>query len=97
MRRFSGRVAVEDVSLTVAPGQITCLLGPSGCGKSTTLRLVAGVERQDAGIVRVDGRPVSGDIAAHRQVRKQRKVLEHQANAALFRRHEPSRSRNFEV
>ncbi|MEO1681517.1 MAG: ABC transporter ATP-binding protein [Pseudomonadota bacterium] len=61
MRRFSGRVAVEDVSLTVAPGQITCLLGPSGCGKSTTLRLVAGVERQDAGIVRVDGRPVSDD------------------------------------
>jgi iron(III) transport system ATP-binding protein len=54
-RRFGARVAVNDVSLTVAPGQVTCLLGPSGCGKSTTLRIIAGVERQDSGTIRVDG------------------------------------------
>jgi iron(III) transport system ATP-binding protein len=36
--------AVDDVSLTIAAGQVTCLLGPSGCGKSTTLRMIAGVE-----------------------------------------------------
>ncbi len=36
-RTFQGRVAVNDVSLTVEAGQVTCLLGPSGCGKSTTL------------------------------------------------------------
>ena len=50
---------VDGVSLEVAEGQITCLLGPSGCGKSTTLRMVAGVERQDAGSVTIDGQILS--------------------------------------
>ena len=54
-RRFGGRLVVADVSLAVMPGQVTCLLGPSGCGKSTTLRIIAGVDRQDAGSVQVDG------------------------------------------
>ncbi|MEL7255998.1 MAG: ABC transporter ATP-binding protein [Pseudomonadota bacterium] len=54
-RHYGGRVAVEDVSLSVAPGEVTCLLGPSGCGKSTTLRMVAGVEMQDSGEIYVDG------------------------------------------
>ena len=63
-RVFGGRTVVDDVSLTVAAGQVTCLLGPSGCGKSTTLRLIAGVDRQDAGRIAVDGRTVS-DARAH--------------------------------
>ena len=42
-------------------GEIVCLLGPSGCGKSTTLRIAAGVERQQQGSVAVDGRVVSDD------------------------------------
>lgn len=54
-RRYDGRVVVADVSLRVMPGQVTCLLGPSGCGKSTTLRMIAGVEMQDAGEIHVDG------------------------------------------
>jgi iron(III) transport system ATP-binding protein len=54
-RHFGQRPAVDDVSLTIAPGQVTCLLGPSGCGKSTTLRMIAGVERPDAGVIRIDG------------------------------------------
>ena len=58
-RRFDGKAVVEDVSVEVGPGEIVCLLGPSGCGKSTTLRVAAGVERQDGGAVRVDGRTVS--------------------------------------
>ena len=58
-RRFGGREVVSDVSLVVAPGQVTCLLGPSGCGKSTTLRLIAGIDRQDKGRVAVDGRVLS--------------------------------------
>ncbi len=54
-RSFDGRVVVDDVSLSVMPGQVTCLLGPSGCGKSTTLRMIAGVEMQDTGEIWVDG------------------------------------------
>ena len=54
-RLYDGRVVVDDVSLKVMPGQVTCLLGPSGCGKSTTLRMIAGVEMQDSGEIYVDG------------------------------------------
>ncbi len=60
VRSFGGRRVVDDVSLSVAAGQVTCLLGPSGCGKSTTLRMIAGVERADAGEVRLDGAMVAG-------------------------------------
>ncbi|RYH12194.1 ABC transporter ATP-binding protein [Tropicimonas sp. IMCC6043] len=63
-RRFDGRDVVAGVSLGVAPGQVTCLLGPSGCGKSTTLRIVAGVDRQDTGRILVDGKVVS-DASRH--------------------------------
>ena len=59
-RAFGGRPVVDDVALRVAAGQVTCLLGPSGCGKSTTLRIIAGVERADAGEVRIDGQPMAG-------------------------------------
>lgn len=54
-RSFEGRAVVDDVSLRIQPGQVTCLLGPSGCGKSTTLRMIAGVEMQDSGEIYVDG------------------------------------------
>ena len=60
VRAFGGRRVVDDVSLTVAAGQVTCLLGPSGCGKSTTLRIIAGVERADAGEILLDGNVVAG-------------------------------------
>ena len=59
-RSFGGRKVVDDVSLAVAAGQVTCLLGPSGCGKSTTLRMIAGVERAATGEVRLDGQVVAG-------------------------------------
>lgn len=63
-RSFNGLRVVDDVSLSVMPGQVTCLLGPSGCGKSTTLRIIAGVDRQDAGTVLIDGEVVS-DASRH--------------------------------
>jgi hypothetical protein len=56
LRRFGGKPVVDDVSLSVAAGQVTCLLGPSGCGKSTTLRMIAGVERPDAASGPIDGK-----------------------------------------
>ena len=51
--------ALEDISLTLAPGEIIALLGPSGCGKSTLLNIIAGLQRADAGTVTVDGRVVT--------------------------------------
>jgi len=61
-RRIDGRAVVDNVSLTVMPGQVTCLLGPSGCGKSTTLRMVAGVEMQEEGEIWVDGKLICDTI-----------------------------------
>ncbi len=54
-KRFNDVHAIDAVSLTVAHGELMCLLGPSGCGKTTTLRAIAGFESLDAGAVRIDG------------------------------------------
>ena len=54
-RSFGGRRVVDDLSLAVAPGQVTCLLGPSGCGKSTTLRMLTGNLAPSGGSVEICG------------------------------------------
>jgi len=51
--------AVEDISFEVAEGQFYTLVGPSGCGKTTTLRCIAGLERTDAGEIRIGDAIVS--------------------------------------
>ncbi len=51
--------AVRGVSLSLAPGELVCLLGPSGCGKTTVLRLAAGLETLQRGRVLIDGRVVA--------------------------------------
>jgi iron(III) transport system ATP-binding protein len=60
-KAFGGVRAVEGFDLDVHDGEIMALLGPSGCGKTTALRLIAGLERPDAGTVDIRGRRVAGD------------------------------------
>jgi len=50
-----GRVlALDDISLRIAPGEFLCIVGPSGCGKSTLLRILAGLDHQSGGRITVD-------------------------------------------
>ena len=62
-RRFGTRVAVDDVSFTLAPGEIFALLGPNGSGKTTTLRMLAGLIQPTSGTVHVDGEAMSAASA----------------------------------
>ena len=67
-KRFGGRVAVDDLSLEVEPGEFLTLLGPSGCGKTTTLRTIAGLEEPDAGSVQINGEELTHAPANMRPV-----------------------------
>ncbi|MBV9660540.1 MAG: ABC transporter ATP-binding protein [Acidimicrobiales bacterium] len=58
-KAYGDTVALDDISLDVAHGELLVLLGPSGCGKSTLLRVMAGLIHPDRGGVEVDGRDVT--------------------------------------
>ncbi len=66
-KRFGAHVVLDGVSLDVTAGEIVALTGPSGCGKTTLLRCINGLERADAGTIRVDGNqvPTGAGGAAH--------------------------------
>jgi NitT/TauT family transport system ATP-binding protein len=51
---------LDDVTLTIAPGEMSCFLGPSGCGKSTLLNVIGGLLTPRSGQVRIGGTPVAG-------------------------------------
>ncbi|MEF8790443.1 MAG: ATP-binding cassette domain-containing protein [Haloarculaceae archaeon] len=68
-KEYPGGVsAVEDVSLSLARGELLVLVGPSGCGKSTTLRCIAGLEEPTSGDIRIGGRSVLGDRPEERAI-----------------------------
>ncbi len=67
-KRFGATTAVDGLSLTVRDGEFVVLLGPTGAGKTTTLRLVAGLEYADEGIIRVGGRDVTRVSPSNRDV-----------------------------
>lgn len=67
-RQFGPLVAVKDISFVFAQGSVTCLLGPSGCGKTTLLRMIAGLERPDAGAIFLGDRDVTRLAAGRRDV-----------------------------
>ncbi len=56
-KRYGSTVAVRDLTFTVRPGLVTGFLGPNGAGKSTTMRMLIGLDRPDAGLATVNGRP----------------------------------------
>ena len=58
-KQFNGVPAVSGLELTVPQGQIMALLGPSGCGKTTALRLIAGFEEPDKGVISIGGQTVN--------------------------------------
>jgi branched-chain amino acid transport system ATP-binding protein len=65
-KRFGGFVALENISLSVTPGERLGLIGPNGSGKSTLVNCICGTLRNEQGSVRFDGRAVNG-LAAHQR------------------------------
>ena len=65
-KRFDGVLALNQLDLSIYPGEVFALLGPSGCGKSTLLRLLAGFEIPSAGSILLDGEDLS-QLPPHRR------------------------------
>lgn len=62
-KRYGSKTAVDNVSFTIKPGQVTGFLGPNGAGKSTSMRLMVGLDKPSAGTVTVGGQRYS-DLGA---------------------------------
>jgi len=62
-RQFGTVLALDDFNLNVAKGELVALLGPSGCGKTTALRIIAGLEKTNAGRVQLNSKDITNDAA----------------------------------
>src|ERR1700689_872063 len=67
-KRNGRTLAVDDLSFTVRPGQVTGFLGPNGAGKTTTMRLILGLDRPSAGSVAINGKPFAQLYSPMREV-----------------------------
>jgi multiple sugar transport system ATP-binding protein len=67
-KNFPGVTALDDISFDVKDGEFFVLLGPTGAGKTTTLRVIAGLEKQDAGAVLFDGETIDNLVPSDRDV-----------------------------
>ncbi len=67
-KRFGNFIALDNVSLEFPTGELVALLGPSGCGKTSLLRIIAGLEFADNGVVLLDGEDASDTHVRERQV-----------------------------
>jgi len=65
---YGDTVAVDDISLSIARGELVAFLGPSGCGKTTTMRAIAGLLKPKSGKIELDGRNITNVPANRRQV-----------------------------
>jgi len=66
-KRFNGITAVDDVSFSARPGEITGYLGPNGSGKSTTMKLLVGLMQPTSGTILFGGRPLLADLEHHKR------------------------------
>ncbi|MCK5440060.1 MAG: sugar ABC transporter ATP-binding protein, partial [Gemmatimonadetes bacterium] len=80
-KRFGAVTALEDVSLTVDKGAVTCLLGDNGAGKSTLVKILAGVHPPTRGEIRVDGEPIT--FSSPRDAREHGVATVHQDLAVI--------------
>lgn len=67
-KRFGGFVALDNINLSVTPGERLGLIGPNGSGKSTLVNCICGTLRNESGAVRFDGKPMDG-LLAHARTR----------------------------
>jgi len=101
-KRFGEHEVIRGVSATVAPGEVVCVIGPSGSGKSTLLRCINGLERYDAGAIRIEGVLVDATAPTIRAIRTQvsmvfqrfnlfphRTALENVVEGPIFVKREP--------
>lgn len=66
-KHFSGIAAVDDVSFSARPGEVTGYLGPNGSGKSTTMKMITGLIEMTFGEILFEGKPIQDDPIAYRR------------------------------
>jgi len=66
-KHFAGIPAVDDVSFSAAPGEVTGYLGPNGSGKTTTMKMVTGLIEMTHGQILFDGQPIEADLMAYKR------------------------------